>query len=145
MLYTQSEFKDKIHKRLRIRLMIYFVLAVVILGISIFHIIRDQASFIFCIIGFMAGLGIGILATRMFKISWDTNATQVISRFDAIGIVILILYILFEINREKIVEHFISGPSVIAVSFAVLSGLMCGRVLGIRGKISSIFREQGIR
>jgi Kef-type K+ transport system membrane component KefB len=80
----------------------------------------------------------------MYKISWDSTAEQVISKFDFFGIVILFLYIGFEIFRERIVEQFVHGPSVVAVSFAVLAGIMYGRVMGISGKINKIFKEEGV-
>ncbi len=136
--------KNKIHKRLKIRLSIYFVVSILVLAVSVFHIFRDRASWILSSIGMVAGLIVGIVFSRMQKISWDEKASQVIGVFDAVGIFFLLVYMAVEIMRNKIVAYFVSGPSLIAVSFAVLSGIMYGRVLGIRGKIKEVFREQGL-
>jgi hypothetical protein len=113
-------------------------------GVSLWHIITDDASILGSIIGLCVGIGLGFIVARMVKITWDEQIEQVIGTFDAVGIVILILYILFEINREKIVAHFVGDASILAVSFAVLAGIMYGRVLGIRGKIKKVFTEQDI-
>lgn len=136
--------KGNIHKRLRLRLIVYFAISILLMGISIFHLIKDGASVLIATIGLIIGVGIGMIVARIFKISWDNNASQVISKFDTVGVIILIFYILFEIKRAKIVGYFVAGPSVIAVSFSLLAGIMYGRVLGIHGKINEVFKEQGI-
>lgn len=143
-MIIDEEVKDKIHKRLRIRLSIYLVVSALVLGVSIFHVISDKASPVLSAVGFILGMIVGVVFSRMQKISWDHKASQAIATFDAVGIVFLIIYVLFEIYRNEIVEHFVSGPSVVAVSFALLAGIMYGRVLGIKGKIKEIFEEQGI-
>lgn len=139
-----TEFKANIHKRIRIRLVLYFIVSVLMLAVSVFHIVKDGANVLLSLVGLVLGILIGVLASRMFKISWDTTSSQVIAVFDALGIAILVGYVIFEIFREKIVSQFVHGPSVIAVSFMVLAGLMYGRVLGTHGKIRTIFKEQGI-
>lgn len=143
-MIIDTALKDKVHKRLRIRLTIYFVISVLILGVSVFHIIKDGASFILSSIGLVSGVIIGTVFSRIQKISWDKKASHVIAVYDGVGIFFLALYILFEIFRNQIVGEFISGPSVVAVSFALFSGLMYGRVIGTKGKIDEIFRQQGI-
>jgi hypothetical protein len=142
---TQStDNRDKVHKKLRTRVMIYAVVSLVVLIISTYHIVQDHGSALYSFIGLVAGTVLGVIVSRMNKISWDKNAMQVISSFDALGIVILVLYVAFEIYRERIVSQFVDVNSAVAVSFAVLAGLMLGRVLGIRGKIRQIFTEEGI-
>jgi hypothetical protein len=89
----------------------------------------------------LLGGGIGVIITRIYKISWDHNAEKVIHHLDLYGIVILVLYGLFEFFRTTIVGYFIQGPSVALTSLALLAGLMIGRVLGIRGKISAVIKE----
>jgi hypothetical protein len=144
MLPEQNNLRDKVHKRIRIRLIIYFVVSILVLAISIFHIVKDNANWLAALVGLVIGFFLGLIVSRAFKLSWNEKAAQITSSFDAIGITLLVLYILFEIFRNKIVANFVSGPSVIAVSFAVLSGVMYGRVIGTRGKIRRIFREEGI-
>lgn len=139
-----KELGDKVHKRLKKRIVLFLAISVVMTGISIFHIIREGASILYTLTGLVIGLIIGLIAARIFKISWDKKAGQVISKFDTVGIILLVLYIVFEIFRTKIVGYFVNRHSVFAVSFAILAGIMYGRFLGIRGKIRQIFEEEGI-
>jgi hypothetical protein len=80
----------------------------------------------------------------MFHISWNHDAKKVVSRFDVYGVIILVLYIFFEIFREKIVGYFTHDIQVGTVGFALLAGIMFGRVLGTRGKIMKILKEQHV-
>lgn len=80
----------------------------------------------------------------MFHTSWNDDAKKIVSRLDMFGGGILILYILFEILREQIVGYFTHDVQVGTVGFAVLAGIMFGRVLGTRGKIIEILKEQNL-
>ncbi|MDD3694305.1 MAG: hypothetical protein PHC89_02850 [Candidatus Pacebacteria bacterium] len=138
-----KHLSDKIHTRLKRRLRIYLMFSLVILGISLFHIIKDGANIFLCFFGFLLGVIIGAIMTKILKISWDKDSEMVISKFNLSSIVLIISYILFEINREYIVSRFISGPSVIAVSFAIFSGIMGGRYFLIKQKVLKILKHQG--
>ncbi len=140
-----KELGDKVHTRLKRRIVLFLGISVIMTGISIFHIIRDGASILHTIVGIVIGLIIGLSVSRIFVISWDGKAGQVISKFDTVGIILLVMYIVFEIFRTKIVGYFVNRHSVFAVSFAILAGIMYGRFLGIRGKIRQIFEEEGIK
>jgi hypothetical protein len=141
---TQGRIRKHIHARLKGSLALYFVISIVLIGVMVFHVIEDQVNPIFPFISLIAGVGIGIVVSRVYRISWDHGAAQVISRFDEIGIVILALYILFEVLRDRIVEQFVHGPDVVATSSALIAGIMIGRVVGIGGKIIRVLREQNI-
>lgn len=131
-----------VSKRLKRRIAMYFLISLFILGIVIYHIIVDKVNFIYPITAIFVGMLIGIIASRMFKISWDHGAQEVIYTFDVVGILFLIAYIIFALYRDRIIEHFVKGPSVVAVSFAVVAGLMYGRVLGISRQIVQVVEEQ---
>lgn len=80
----------------------------------------------------------------MFHTSWDKDAKKVVSRLDIFGGVVLGLYILFELFRERIVGYFTHDIQVSTAGFAVLAGIMIGRILGTRGKIIQILKEQKV-
>ena len=138
----ESEHLHKyVDKRLRIRMYIYIAISMIMLGFVIFHIITDGVTTIRPLVGFVIGIMIGFIFSRIFHISWDHNAEKVIYRLDTYGILVLIIYIVLELNRERLITQFVHGRSVVSISFAVLSGIMIGRVLGIRGKIARILQE----
>jgi hypothetical protein len=136
-----DDIQEYAHTRIKIRLIIYILIALAMYAITIYYIARDELGFILPIIGAAVGLVGGFLTSRIFKLTWDKKAQQVISEYDFIGGVILGLYIIFEIYRERIVSYFIHGPAVVAVSFAVLAGIMIGRILGISRKVNRIINE----
>jgi hypothetical protein len=92
----------------------------------------------------MAGIVVGIVSARMFHISWNKDAKKIVSRLDEYGVIILVLYILFELKREWIVSNFVQGAIIGPTSFSLLTGIMIGRVLGTRGRIVQVLREQKV-
>jgi hypothetical protein len=140
----KKDISHHIDKKLQFRLRIYFLIAAVMAGIALYNVIKGDISFFAAIGAYVVGAFIGIITSRMFHISWDKNARKVVSRLDIFGGVVLILYILFEIQRDKFVELFIHGPEVAATSFAILAGVMIGRVLGTRGRIRTVLKEQKV-
>jgi hypothetical protein len=144
---ASSSLRRHIHhvdKKLQRRLRLYFLIAAILILIFIFNILRGALQWDFGIIGLLVGVSIGVITSRMYHISWDKDAKRVISRLDLFGIIILILYVALEIFREKIVGYITHDFEVGTIGFAVLAGIMFGRVLGTRGKILKILKEQKV-
>lgn len=133
-----------IDKGLRRRLYLYFGVSVILIGVFVFNIFRGALRIDLGFVGLLIGIGLGVITSRMFHTSWNDDTKKVVSRLDAFGVVILILYILFEIFRERIVGYFTHDFQVGTVGFAILAGIMFGRVLGTRGRIIQILKEQKI-
>ena len=133
-----------IDKRLRFRMRIYFLIAVIFIGIFIWNILRGSLRFDYGMIGITSGILIGIITSRMYHLSWDHDAKKIVSRLDAFGIAILIFYITIEVFREKIVSYFTHDVQVGTVGFALLSGIILGQFLGTGGKIKKILKEQKV-
>jgi hypothetical protein len=96
------------------------------------------------LIGLISGIIIGVISARMFHISWNHDAKKIVSQLDVFGGLILVLYILFEFFRNKIISHFIYGPAVGGVSISLITGMMIGRFLGTRGRIIQVLKEQKV-
>ena len=94
------------------------------------------------LLGVVAGTGVGIIFSRMYRTSWDKNAKKVISQLDTFGFGILLLYIVFEVLRDDIVKFFTDDRQVATTGFAVLAGVILGQVIGLRGRIIEILQEQ---
>lgn len=141
---TKKELRALIDRRILIRLSIYFTVSIITFGAVVYQIFKNDLNSVLPLFGILIGAIIGTGFSRMQKLSWDHITGKIISRMDTLGIFLLIIYIPFEIFREKIVGLFVHGPIVFVVSFALLSGIMYGRVLGIRGKIRSLFKEQNL-
>lgn len=131
-------------KRLRFTLRAYVVISLILIGLLIYNMARGELRLDYGLIGLSVGTFMGVITSRMYHISWNTDVRKVVSRLDLYGIGILVLYVLFEIFREKIVGYFTHDFEVAAVGFAVLAGIMFGRVLGTRGKIMEVLKEQKV-
>lgn len=131
-------------KRLRSRLRIYFAVSLIFLILFINDLIRGEINIVYGFIGILAGIIIGIITARMFHISWDKDANRVVGRLDIYGIIILIGYIAFALFRNQLVSYFTHGTEITGVTFAVLAGIMFGRVLGMRGKIMQILKNENL-
>jgi len=141
---TAWQIRPHLHRFLRIRLAIYLAVALLVGGFVVYNSFRNSIPGIFAAAGVAIGLGIGYMASRIHKISWSEKASKVIARIDFFGIGILALYILFEVFRERIVGRFVADADVTVTSFSILAGIMYGRVLGIRGSIVRVLKEQDL-
>ena len=141
---TAKQIRPHLHAFLRLRLVIYLFISFSVLGFVIYNSYRDSISGVFAVGGVAIGLGIGYLASRIHKISWNEKSSVVMARMDFFGAGVLVLYILFEIFRKKIVGHFVREADVTVTSFSILAGVMYGRVLGIRGSVVRVLKEQDL-
>jgi hypothetical protein len=132
-----------IDKKLRSRLRLYVLLSLAMISIVVFNWLQHKLSLELSVLCMGGGLIIGIISSRMFHISWSHDAKQVVSQFDLIGGIVLGGYILFELSREWVFAHYLT-PIAFAATFAFVAGTMIGRVLGTRGKIIQILKEQGV-
>jgi hypothetical protein len=92
----------------------------------------------------IAGVIIGIFASRMFHMTWDEDGKKVIATLDGFGIIVLTLYIFFAIFREQIVGVFVHGPMLSTVTIAVMGGIFIGQIISIRNGVAGILKDEGI-
>lgn len=141
---TLRNHSHHIDKKLRRRLRIYFIISLILIVLLIYDVFNGTLLPSYGIFGIIGGIILGIIASRMFHTSWDKNAKQIISRLDTFGIIILIGYIIFAIFRSKLISYFTNGVDVSTVGFAVLTGIMLGRLIGTRGRIIQILKEEKV-
>jgi len=144
MFKLRRKHAKHIDKKLKFRLRIYLAISLVLLGIVLFDIFTNRVTPFLAAIGLSIGLIVGVLTARMFILSWDKDAKKVISRLDIIGILIIVVYIGISIFRGRVIGYFVQGSYVTGTSFAVITGMMIGRVFGTGQKIMAILKEQNL-
>lgn len=142
--FSRDKHTRHIDTRLRNRIRLYFVISLILLVIVLFDVFTGVMPLLAALIGLVIGGGMGIIASRMFHLSWDMDGKKIVSRMDIFGIVILILYVLTSLFRRSVIGYFVHGPAVTGVTFAILTGIMFGRVLGMRGRIIRILKAQDV-
>jgi len=133
-----DDIRKYAHPRLQIRFLIYILISLGMLSVAVYDVLDENAGIISSLIAIVVGIVVGIIVTRIFKITWDEKAQKVISQLDEYGAIILAVYIGLEIYRERLVEYFIHDATAVSISFAVLTGIMIGRVLGIRRRFRKV-------
>ena len=139
-----DKIRPHLHSFLRIRLAYYLTISILLAGFVIYNSYQDSISGLYSAGGVIIGISIGFFITRIHKIYWDEKIGKVVGRFDFYGLVLLALLILFQIFREKLIRDFdvVDDIDVTTTGFAVLAGIMYGRVLGIRGNVVQVLKKQ---
>jgi FtsH-binding integral membrane protein len=129
------------HQNLRIRIFVYFIIALIMVGVVVYDILTEKTTLTYSLMALVIGLIVGIVVSRMFRISWDKDAQMVISSLDTLGVIVLIIYFLLEIFRKQIAAYFFHSELTLSLTFAALAGIMIGRVIGMRFKVRKILEE----
>ncbi len=96
------------------------------------------------VVAVVIGLTAGLISSRMYKISWSKDEAKVVGRIDIYGLVVLVLFSLFEFNKDHIAHLFANGAIVGTISLVLLTSALFGRVLGTAKKILRVLREERI-
>lgn len=140
----RAHARTHINPKLRRNLRLFLLISVVLLVAVIFEAVRYHAEVWQVGLGLVVGVILGSLFARMYKLSWDTDAQHVTSSIDIFGVVVLVLYVAFDLSRGSVVHLFTHSEAVPAISLALLAGTMYGRVVGSGRVIVKILREQEV-
>lgn len=136
--------KTHASKRLRLNLRILSVVYVVLFLITLYDLIIARTIFSQVLIAMIIGLVAGIVSARMYKITWDSDEAEVVGRIDAYGVVVLVLFILFELNRNRIAELFAGGASLGSIGFVLITSALFGRIFGTARSILRVLNDEKI-
>ena len=134
--------KKHIDRKLIFRIRIFYVIGIILTGLMLYDVLEGIIGIELSLGGFLLGLFLGFIATRMFMIHWHEERAKVVSRFDTIGIIIMLFYVAFSISRSWLFGHWIHGSVLTAFTYSILAGIMIGRIAGMRLKIKNILSKQ---
>jgi len=120
------------------------VVYVVLFLITLYDLIIARTIFSQVLIAMIIGLVAGIVSARMYKITWDSDEAEVVGRIDAYGVVVLVLFILFELNRNRIAELFAGGASLGSIGFVLITSALFGRIFGTARSILRVLNDEKI-
>jgi len=136
--------KKHIDRKLIFRIRIFYVIGIILTGLMLYEVLEGIIGIELSLVGFLLGLFLGFIATRMFIIHWHEERAKVVSRLDTIGIIIMLFYVAFSASRTWLFGHWIHGSVLTAFTYSILAGIMIGRIVGMRLKIKNILSEQFI-
>jgi hypothetical protein len=140
----KSEIKH-LDSRLVRRIRIYTLIAIIMLIFVSFEVFIGNVDAILVISGILIGLLIGIVATRIYRLSWDEETSTVIANMDWIGAAILIFYLIFIFTRAKYLGYWVQGTTLLTIILTLTAGTMMGRVLGTKHDIKKILKAWNIK
>lgn len=141
---TGRHLKKHIDPKLSIRLRMFFVIVLILIGLMLYDVFEGVLSIYLALGGFILGMIVGFFASRMSLIHWHEESAKVVSRIDAIGGVIMALYIIFAILRKWIFEYWLQGATLTAFTFSIIAGMMLGRLFGMHLNIRKVLLGRGI-
>jgi hypothetical protein len=127
-----------IDRRLRMRLRIFGIIFLVMFVVVVVDFFRGTITAPLGLLGLAIGLVIGIIVSRMYRLSWSAQTNTVISRLDWLGVGILILYVVFALLRNQLFGSWIQGTYLAAFTLSISAGMMLGRVIGTMRGIRNV-------
>ena len=138
----RAQARRHIDPSLLMKVRIYLIVFLVVAVLGVVDAVRGSAlTWVFFAGGLVAGMVVGVLASRMQSLTWNDLEQRVVGRFDAVGVVVLVLYIVFALNRSRLVSAWVPAMHVPATSLAVLAGVMLGQVVGVRRGLLNLRRR----
>lgn len=137
--------RKPISRRLLVQLRIFGVIFLVMLGVLIYDVARGQLSVGTGAGGLALGLVLGVLVSRMYRLSYDEEEGQVAGRIDWVGGVILLLYVTFAFFRNTLFGPWVDAAQLAGFGLSVSAGTMLGRLVGTRRGIRRVLEAWGLR
>ena len=134
--------REHVDRRLRRRLQIFIGIIVVILGVVGYRIYMGDISLVLVGGGLVLGCGVGVVAGRMLKITWNAETSKVVSRLDRMGAMLLVLYVGVEMGRTWLFGYWLQGAQLSAFGLVFVAGLLLGRFLTMRQNIMKVLVQE---
>src|SRR5271168_763384 len=131
---TTEHLDQHVHSRLRTRVRLYLSISIGIIIAIIYRIVVYGGGFLYPLVALAIGIGVGVLLSRMFNISWDKDAEKVVSRIDVYGTILIVAYIIFQISGENLIQQWFGGAEVLTIILSLAGGAVLGRGLGTARK-----------
>ncbi len=130
-----------ISNRLKTRSALFLLIAIVMLGIMAYDVIRGDAAWWMALAGIAVGLVIGFIFGRLARVRWHETEEKIVMQNDAMSVVLIVVYIGLAMLRNVLLHDILSGAALLAVTFALASGILFGRFLGMHISIMRVLHE----
>lgn len=103
MARKESSLRKYLDRRVFSRIRVLIILAVLFVVVTIYEVVLNGFDLLLALTSIIFGLFVGIIVSRMYHLSWDSETLQVVSNMDFIGAIIFICYIIFMVVRSVVV------------------------------------------
>lgn len=138
----RDAWKQLVHRSLHVQLRIFLIIFLVTIVITIERIIANEVNPLWALLGLVIGIVIGLLLARTRPLRWDQTKQQVVATSNLLGLIAIVIYLVFIVEKSDIVSAWIDDAHIVGVvGMAITSGVMYGRTRamfqGIRGVLRS--------
>lgn len=141
-MYTK--LRSHVHARVLMQLAIFGLVSLGLLAAVSYDAVAGEIGLGLVALGLAIGLGVGYAVGRIFKLKWHEDTRKVVMSLDRMSFVLIGFYIIFRIFGQQLLGEYVHGAALTALTFAFLSGILVGRLIGVWSGVSRILREQGI-
>jgi len=137
-----------LYRRLLTRIRILTIIGLIVLAIAVYDIIKDRLSFILFLLILVLGFVLGFfIFSRMSTVVWDEEREIILAgRLDVTAVIVIVLYILFDIGIRQFFHAELDGISEITgYVFSAIGATLIGRSIGTRIAIYRLLERRRAR
>lgn len=131
---------DRVSPKVVNRLRMLLVMSLIFLVLAVWHLVIDFDQWRWALIGIGIGVAIGGLLSMFDDYVWHEGEARVVRDTNFLAVVLLVLYILFTISRNDILDDWITRPAALGMTTSWLSfGVTSVRVVLMHRDIVAAF------
>ncbi|MDP9374364.1 MAG: hypothetical protein M3Q65_18315 [Chloroflexota bacterium] len=131
--------RSRISRKLRNQLRLFYAIALALLVVVVIRTARGEIPWWWPLPALAAGVALGQVVARVTVLRWDEETGTVVGRTDALGGVILALYLAFVVVKGRLIGAWVHDAHQAAIlGLALTAGVMVGRIRATIGGIRSL-------
>jgi hypothetical protein len=134
--------KHYVKKKMIYRLRIFYIVSISMFSFIVYEIAIHSMDILMATTAMVLGIFTGWLAAQRYRLVWDEEASQVITKMDRMGVILLVIYLAFSLSRKWIFSHWLTGEALTLFTLTFGNGAMMARVVCLRKKIRRIIRRE---
>lgn len=140
----REEYREQVSSQLVNKQRILIVMSLIFLVISIWHLVQDSHEWRWALAGIALGIIIGLIMTMFDQYVWNEDEGQVVTSSNIFATVMLVLYIIFMLTKDNILDDWITQPAALTMATSWLSlAALLTRIRRLRRELFEVMKIQG--
>jgi hypothetical protein len=131
-----------ISKSILVQVAVLAVVAVVVLVLAGLDLVDGALGLGWAAGGLLAGLAVGVFASRIRRVDRDGATGRVVAHIDWIGVVVLACFVVGNLVRDWVLGHWVEGAALTTLGMCVTAGVLSGEVIGTRLRVRAVLADE---